>query len=186
MKSDSQSNRFWKRIRSKVLLSDRWITVRADTCVTPENVTIEPYYVLEYPDWVHAVVTDQQGKILVVSQYRHAAERVCFELPGGNVEPGEDPDSAVRRELLEETGIKVEDCRKVGVYYPNPATHNNKVSVFLAERPSLVGAAREDPSEQIAWEFLTLEKIQQLITQGEFCQGLHIASLYLALRALQA
>ena len=186
MKLDSQSNRFWKRIRSKVLLSDRWITVRADTCVTPENVTIDPYYVLEYPDWVHAVVIDEQSKILVVSQYRHAAERVCFELPGGNIEPGEDPETAIRRELLEETGIKVENCREVGGYYPNPATHNNRVTVFLAKGHSIVGSAGDDPSEQIAWEFLTLDEIQELITQGEFCQGLHIASLYLALRTLQA
>lgn len=42
----------WKRKSSQYVLRDRWVSVRADDCVTAEGVEISPYYVLEYPDWV--------------------------------------------------------------------------------------------------------------------------------------
>ena len=62
----------WKTMKSKYLLRDRWLTLRADTCETPDGVTVDPYYVLEYPDWVHIVALDSDGRVLITRQYRHA------------------------------------------------------------------------------------------------------------------
>jgi 8-oxo-dGDP phosphatase len=54
----------WKTEKSKYLLKDRWLTVRADTCVTSHGVRVDPYYVLEARDWVHILALDSDNNIL--------------------------------------------------------------------------------------------------------------------------
>src|SRR5258705_12425086 len=93
-----------RRLDSKLLLKERWMTLRADTCELPNGRLIEPYYVVEECEWVHIVAIDQQGRVLTVRQYRHAAGVICSELPGGVVDADEPPLAAAKRELLEETG----------------------------------------------------------------------------------
>ncbi len=46
----------WKTLESKYILKDKWMTLRADRCETPDGVVVEPYYVQEPCDWVHIVV----------------------------------------------------------------------------------------------------------------------------------
>ena len=48
----------WKKEKSKYLLKDRWLTVRADRCITSDGIEVDPYYVLEASDWVHILALD--------------------------------------------------------------------------------------------------------------------------------
>ena len=57
---------------------------------------------VRHPGAVCVVALDDQGRVLVVRQYRTALERVTVEVPAGKLDPGEDPEDAVRRELAEE------------------------------------------------------------------------------------
>ena len=89
----------WTVTASKYLVQDKWLTVRADRCQTARGVTVDPYYVLEYPDWVQIVAFDADNRILVTQQYRHAAGSLCLELPCGIVEAADEtPLAAARRE----------------------------------------------------------------------------------------
>ena len=61
----------WTVRSSRRVLHDRWISVRADDCVTAEGAEVSPFYVLEYPDWVNVVALDDENHVLLVRQYRH-------------------------------------------------------------------------------------------------------------------
>ncbi|MDP2685528.1 MAG: NUDIX hydrolase [bacterium] len=174
----------WHIKNTKYVLQDRWIKVRADECTTSTGITISPYYVLEYPNWVHMVVVDAKSKVLVNKQYRHGAGKICQEIPCGTIEmEDKTPLNAAKRELLEETGYEG-DFELVGVTSPNPANHSNSIYVFLVTNPILKAPVKVDPTEVIICEFLELENIFNLIEKGEFLQGLHIGSLALAMRKL--
>lgn len=172
----------WKVKNSKYLLKDRWITVRADDCVTQEGIRIAPYYVLEYPDWVHMVVRDAKQRILITRQYRHGAKKIVTELPCGTVDPRDaSPLAAAKRELMEETGYEGV-FTLVGVTSPNPATHTNHVYTYLVTNPIQKKRPIQDLFEVLQYKFLDLEKILTMIDKKEFSQALHISDLFLALR----
>ena len=56
----------WRVQASRLALVDRWIRVRADDCLTAEGVEVAPFYVLEYPDWVHVVAVSPDQQILLI------------------------------------------------------------------------------------------------------------------------
>ena len=92
---------------------------------------LEPVLV-KAPDWV-TVIVEENGKFLTVEQFRYGARRDIVEFTCGMVEPGEDPEAAARRELEEETGIRLPDglrLVKLGETNPNPAFMTNTMHYF--------------------------------------------------------
>ena len=168
---------------SRYLLQDKWLTVRADQCRTARGVTVDPYYVLEYPDWVLVAAFDAEHRILVTQQYRHAAGSVCLELPSGVVEDADEtPLAAAKRELREETGYASDHFERVGCFSPNPATHTNTLHCFVAYNVYRSEQASQDETEDVWSGFLEIEDVMGALETGEFSQALHISALLLSLK----
>jgi len=170
----------WKRVNSTMLVSDRWMRLRADRCELPSGTILDPYYVVEESDWVHVVAISADDKILTVRQFRYAAGIVCTELPGGVVDPGETPLEAAKRELREETGVCAAEWRQVTSLFANPARQTNRVHVFVATDLTSGPQALES-SEELDFGFLTRLEIKAAIKSAAFAQSLHVASLCIAL-----
>ncbi|NHN84942.1 NUDIX domain-containing protein [Acetobacter musti] len=174
----------WTVRSSKYVLKDRWISVRADDCLTPDGTEIAPFYVLEYPDWVQVVALDGEDHVILVGQYRHGLGGMSLELPAGVMEPGDDgPLSAGARELREETGYGGAEWRCVGRLSPNPSTHNNFCHVVLAQGVSFLGEPVDDPTERIRVVRVPVAEAVQLAMSGGIVQAMHVASLLMALNA---
>jgi 8-oxo-dGDP phosphatase len=174
----------WTVVEHELIHADKWIRLRSDTCVTSTGVSVAPYYVLEYPNWVHVVAIDENDHVVVIYQYRHAAGRICCELPCGCIEDFDsDPLEAAKRELLEETGYAPEHCAVFSELSPNPATHTNRVFGVLALGVRRVAEPRLDPTEIVQIAHLSVERVITMATRGQFYHSMHVSSLLLGLAA---
>lgn len=121
----------WKLLSSEYICKEPWATLRRDTCELPDGRINDHYYVLEYPDWVNMVGITAQNELLVIRQYRHGAGILSLEIPAGTMEPGENPQEAAIREMLEETGYQFEKIEEIATLYANPATSGNVTYTYL-------------------------------------------------------
>jgi ADP-ribose pyrophosphatase len=174
----------WKILSSQYLIQDPWMTLRSDRCELPNGVVLDRYYVREIADFVQIVPINSQGHVLIVRQYRHGPQVVSTEVPGGLVDPGEDPIDAARRELLKETGCIADRFEPVSPLYTNPARNTNRAHTFIAHNARIVQPPQQEDSEHIEFEFVSRDEVFALIDNGKFAHALHIASLLLAFRQL--
>ena len=173
----------WKTKNTQKLIEDKWLTLRADTCETERGAIVDPYYVLECPDWVEIVAFNDREEVLLIQQYRHGAGKISIEIPSGGMEAGDaDPIETARRELLEETGCSADRFEHVAWLHPNPARQNNRNHCVLAIGTRIVQNPEPDHTEDIRFEFVPLYKLFEFIDTGRFFQALHISSLFLALK----
>jgi 8-oxo-dGTP pyrophosphatase MutT (NUDIX family) len=177
----------WKTIESRYIHSDRWLTLRADRCLTPEGRTIEPYYVIEAREWVHIFALNKQSEVLITKQYRHGAGVIYYELPCGEVEETDTSFlDAAKRELLEETGCSSAHFELVGSSFANPARQSNRIHTFICYDTAIVREPSPDENEVLDFEFVGIDELFRLIENGTFWQSLHLGSVFLTLHRIKA
>lgn len=167
----------WRVTASRHVHRDRWISLRADDCVTDEGAVVAPYYVLEYRDWVELVALDARNNVLLVRQYRHGLGDLSIELPAGGMDAGEtDPVAAARRELLEEAGC-AGTLSLIGETRPNAGTHTNRTHIILARDVVKVAEPKDDPQERIETFWVPAAEALRMALDGEMTVGMQAASL---------
>src|SRR5437016_1944270 len=100
----------------EVVFSTKWFELVAKH---PAGYT-EPHYSINAPDYVIVVARDEQGRLLLVRQSRPAIAMKTLELPSGHVDAGETPESAARKELLEETAYVADQFEFLGDLWSDP------------------------------------------------------------------
>lgn len=172
----------WKVQGSRYVLRDRWICLRADDCVTASGVEVSPYYVLEYPDFVHVAAFDAQDRLILVQQYRHGLGGVSLELPGGTADPADaDEIATAKRELVEETGYGSGTFSLRATLSTDPAKLANRLHLVVASdvRP---GTSAPDATEQISVHLVAREVAVHLALSGAIMNAQHVGLLLMALQ----
>lgn len=172
----------WSVTSSKQVVASPWLNLRADVCETGDGVTLDPFYVMEAPDWVHIVPFDHEGRLLVTRQYRHGNEQIQWEIPCGMVDESDpSPLAAAQRELHEETGCEGEEFIELPIVYANPARQNNRLHSYIATGVRVCGEQKLDATENIQFDFVEVEAVLEWLRQGRFPNALLVSSLMMAL-----
>jgi ADP-ribose pyrophosphatase len=175
----------WKTLSSEYLFSDQWFTVRRDKCETPGGKIIDSYYVYEFPTWAAAVPVTDEGKIVMIRQYRHALGETGIELPGGCVDKTDNNlQDAMARELLEETGYSFSAYQYLGRISANPSSNNNLLHMYLATGGKRVAEQKLDENEEIEVLLLSIDEVKQLLRENKIVQAMHVSCLLYALEKL--
>ncbi len=145
---------------------------------SPRDGRVHAFYRIDAADWVNVVPLTAQGEIVMVRQFRHGLRRNTLEIPGGIVDPGEEPGAAALRELREESGYRAASARLLGSTNPNPALFGNRVHTFLAEGCVPEGAIQNSATEETQLELVPQHEIPARMQSGEIDHALVIAAFH--------
>jgi NTP pyrophosphohydrolases including oxidative damage repair enzymes len=174
----------WKELSSRHLADYKIFDVSSSDRES-ENGKKGTFYLVNSLDWagVIPVVDTTAGRMIVmIRQYRHGTGKLSLEFPGGVVERGEDPASAVARELYEETGYKADLVVPLGLLSPNPAFMTNSFHAFVAEGCAFVGEQCLDENEEIEVTLVPEHEAVDLVGAEDYCHALMTATLFLYMR----
>jgi len=174
----------WKTLSSEYLVRHPYFTARRDKCKTTEGKIIEEYFVVELPTTACAVPITEDGKVLMIQQYRHPVGKVLLELPGGFIDKNELPEVAMARELLEETGYRFTSVEQVGKIGANPGVLDNFTILFLARGGKKTSEQSLDHNEDIEVVTITLDELKKLFLENKIVQSLHANCIFYALRRM--
>ena len=168
----------WRRLSAERLADCRGFELDRGRFAPPDGTGPRDFFVVAAPDWINVVPITPDGRVVFVRQFRFGIDGITLEIPGGMCDAGEDPATAARRELREETGYDSDELVDLGWVHPNPAVQTNRCHTFLARNARKVGAPAPDGDE--AFEVLTvpLADVPGLIRDGSITHALVVAAFY--------
>lgn len=164
----------------RTIYDGRIVRLGLESVRLPNGATVE-LEVLRHPGAAAVVAVDDQERVVLIRQYRHAAGGYLWELPAGVLDaPDEPPEACAARELREETGLGATDLTRLGSVLPTPGYSDERIHLFLA-RGLHDGPASRDHDEDIAeMRRVPLRDALGMIRHGEIVDGKSVAGLHLA------
>lgn len=176
----------WKTLSSTVLLSRKpFVEVIQDHVLTDRNQVVKDFYRVEFAPFAVCVPVLPDGRFLTLRSYKHGAGQVCTQFPGGHLDEGEMPDTAIARELLEETGYQAGRMVPLGKFIDNGNRVGGRGHYYVAVDCVQIQAPDDGDLEVIEPGITTAAQIEQAIAAGDMPVIHHVAAWYLA-RAWQA
>src|SRR5690606_1193995 len=139
----------WSLESESVVASCRVFDLVSRRCRHPSRGSEDEFFVLKARDWVNVLPVTPDKRLVMVRQYRFGVQEFSWEIPGGVMDPGEEPLEAGLRELLEETGYSPRRARLLGRISPNPAILDNVCHFVLAEDVELSAGTAWDEHEEL-------------------------------------
>lgn len=133
-----------------------------------------------HPGGAVVVPVMDDGRIIMVKQFRYPLQKALLELPAGKLEPGEDPLDCATRELEEETGFKSDNIVKLGAIYTTPGFCTEILHIFKATNLTPGNHNREEGEYGMEVFELTPEEIEEKITQGELVDAKSLSGILMA------
>ena len=152
------------RVESSIQLDGGFLTVCLDTVELPNGHHTTRQYV-RHPGAVAVVPLLDDGRVVMVRQYRYPIGRVLVELPAGKLDAGESVQRCAARELVEETGYTAREWARAGVFH-NAAAYSTEAMEIWFARGLQAGAQQLDAGEFVEVCLMTEDQIDALARDG--------------------
>lgn len=162
-------------LSSQLIYDGRAVRLRVDTVRVPGGGETSRE-IVEHSDCVAVIAIDAEDNVLLVSQFRKPVEKELLEIPAGGIEPGEDAETTVRRELREEIGYLPRKIERLGGFYSTPGYCTEYLHLYLATDlvPSRLNA---EDTEGIEIVRVPVSQLRGMIAAGDICDAKSIAGL---------
>lgn len=135
---------------------------------------------IRHPGGALAVPVTDDGRLVVLRQYRFAVMGRLLEFPAGTIEPDEAPAATIRREIQEETGYSAATWLPLGTFALAPGYSDELIYAFLATDLTPIEAVGGDADEDLEVVLMTPDQFEKAILAGEAVDAKSIASFFLA------
>jgi 8-oxo-dGDP phosphatase len=171
-------------VESSEVVYEGFSTVRVDLVRMPDG-SAATREIVEHNDAVAVVPLDTDGRVVLLSQYRHALGEAALEIPAGKLDrEGEEPEAAARRELLEETGLQADALERLVTFDNSGGWTDEQTTVYLARdvRPGDVPDDFTATAEEADMEIvrLPLEEAVEKARSGEITDAKTLVGLLLS------
>lgn len=169
------NNQEYELVKRELIHKGKIVEFYRDHMRLPSNKVVEWDYI-HHPGAAAIVPVDQDGKIIMVKQYRSPAKRYTLEIPAGGLEPEEDTRTCAIRELEEETGYQANHVEHLIDLYAACAYSDEKIDIYYAS-DLYFSEQHADEDEFIHVERYFLEELVQFILDGTIMDGKTIAGV---------
>ena len=174
-----------KKISSQILHKNPWWEYKCDKIIRPDGSEGE-YCYTETPGNVIVIPILDDGRLVLVRQYRYLGEKNSIEFPGGGIGKDESSTDAAKRELLEESGYNTENLIKIGAFEPSVGVIKDLSHVFIANELNLQQEPKSDEMEKTEVIIRRVDEFENMIKQGEIWDGQVLAAWALAKELIKA
>ena len=176
----------WKTLNKKLIYNQPpWLAIELHEVELPDGRVIPDWPWVTTPDYINVVVEMVSGEFLCFRQVKYGLSGPILALVGGYLEPGEEPLTAAKRELREETGCEANEWTSLGHYLVDPNRGMATGHLFLARGARQVGEMVVDDLEEQEWVLLSREELAVALEHGEIKVLAWAAAVSLALNKLE-
>jgi 8-oxo-dGTP pyrophosphatase MutT (NUDIX family) len=169
----------WEKLSHTSLVKTRVLDLLSARFRHPVRQTERDFIVCDPPDWVNVIALTTDNRLVLVRQFRFGIDGFSLEIPGGVMEPGENPIEAGLRELREETGFTGGPARQLGSVHPNPAIQSNRCHFVFVDQAVRSTTTEWDADEEIEVTTLAVDEVFALARSGGITHGLVLDAMML-------
>ena len=164
--------------RVKNLFNGRVLTLNLERAFLPDGREVD-LEIIRHPGGACALPVFEDGSIVLIRQYRHAAGGMIWEIPAGRIDDNEGPEACARRELREEAGIEAGAMEKIGELFTTPGFCTELLHIYLATQLNQCAHEPED-DEYIETMRVPFAKALDMVFSGEIRDSKTMIALLLA------
>lgn len=167
-----------EKIDGKKVFAGDLLQVHKDQVKLPDGLTSTREYI-KHPGASVIIPYDESGKILLIKQYRYPTRQIMLELPAGKIDPGENAEDSINRELAEETGYGARFIKKLGRIHSCVGYSDEVVHLFWGS--SLYeNDLEQDKGENIIVEPINIDEAMKMIFKGKITDAKTTIGLFWA------
>jgi ADP-ribose pyrophosphatase len=175
--NSSASPARWEKLGETIRAQTRVLDLLSVRYRHPVRAVERDFVVVAPPDWCNVIALTPDGQLVLVRQFRFGIDDFSLEIPGGMIDPGEDPVAAAVRELREETGFVGTEARLLASVHPNPAIQKNRCHLVLVENVELRSPLGWDHDEEIEVRLAPVDDVLAWARAGRITHSLVLCGL---------
>jgi ADP-ribose pyrophosphatase len=171
----------WKTISSRQIYQNKWMDLHEDQVELP-NGQITIYGVCEFGECVGVLPFIDDDNVVVVRQYRYVhQENHRWEMPTGGIHPGETPEQAAQRELMEEGGYRADQLTWISTYHTSKSICHETAHLYIG-RELVIAEAPSDETEFFERAIMPFDEVLSMVEQSEIRDSMTVIAVLHAAR----